>query len=161
MKEKYIKFYEWYHDSRRRILKYGVASFILLFSIFLYFYLYTSLLIPATPAITIGHSEYNAHWITVIIGNINEMSYQLLNWLNPFVVAPYLIIVFLFIILILYKNIFLKIAMVLTCIFPLLFQFIILMGFTSYLDFVVFLPQIVLIVVGFYMLYRTNKWRMG
>jgi len=65
----------------------------------------------------------------------------------------------LFIILLLYKSPIIKVVMVGLFPFSTFYQLGMIMGFTSYLHFLIFLPQAVLIVAGTFFLYQTHVWR--
>lgn len=146
MKNKYLSFYRWYDDRKQKILKYGIAFFILFFSYFSCFDLFL-VLIPT--------NEKSSFFL--ILKRLGDISIQLL--INLYGVIPYFMIGFLFIILIFYRSVFLKIAMIFICIVSLVFQMGALMGISSYWDFLYFAPQLIFILAGFFLLHRTQKWR--
>ena len=149
MKQKYIQFYEWYKD-KGKILKYGVAIFILGFSYLMYF-VWISLFLQA-PFSSIG----NDLGITEMVKTIDDIS--LLLSVTFYMAAPYIMTLFLFIIFLLYRSIFLKIFIAFIYPFSFFNQLGILMGFSSYWHFLYFLPQLLLFTAGWVFMTKARKW---
>jgi len=150
MKQKYIQFYDWYSDNGK-LLKYAVAIIILGFSYLMYF-VWISLFFRA-PFSSIDN-DFGITDMTKIIDDIS----QLLS-VTLYMAAPYIMIFFLFIILLLYKSIFLKVAMAVIYPFSFFNQLGVLFGFTSSLDWLYFLPQALMFTAGWVFMVKSRKWR--
>jgi len=132
---------------KRRIFKNIAAACILGFSLLLS--------MPVLTAI-FGLNSLNMPFVVM---KAEKIGFALINGL--YFAIPYIMIVFLFAVLLLYKSIILKCVMIGLFPISLLYQIGMLMGFTSYLHFLIFLPQIVLISLGFYALIKTHNRRIS
>ena len=145
MKEKYVQIYNWYNSGTGSGVRYAVATCIVGFS-----------LLISLPFLTIilGLTPYQSPFL---IMKAEAIGIELISGL--YFAIPYIMIVLLFTILLLYRNIILKIAMVGLFLCSLIYQMGMLMGFSSYVHFLIFLPQIVLVIAGIIAMYRTYLWR--
>ena len=99
---------------------------------------------------------YEINILNILIFNVGDRMF-IIN--NLYFIVPYFAIVAWLNIFIIYKNIILKIVISLILAIALLTQIGMIMGFTSYWNFFIFLPQALLIALGIVLIYKTSSMR--
>lgn len=145
MKEKFDYVYKWYRE--KKLLKNSIAFVVILLLSLFYSPIWSILLPSAIHEINI---------LNILIFNVGESMF-FVN--NLYFIVPYFAIVAWVNIFIFYKNIILKTFMSLILVIALLTQIGMIMGFISYWNFFIFLPQALLIVLGTVLIYKTSSTR--
>lgn len=145
MKEKFSNIYQWYRQ--KKLLKNSVA-FVVILLLSLFYSPIWSILLPS--------AIYEINILNILIFNVGDRMF-IIN--NLYFIVPYFAIVAWLNIFIFYKNIILKIVISLILAIALLTQIGMIMGFTSYWNFFIFLPQALLIALGIVLIYKTSSMR--
>jgi len=140
MTESFKSFYNWYRN--RMFLKNAIAMILVLLP-----YLYYS----PIWSITLPAKIQDAY--------ILKLGERLFFLTDLYFAAPYITMVAWLAIFMLYKNIILKIIMSVILVIALLTQIGMLMGFTSYWDFAIFLPQVLLLSFSILLIYKSRAIR--
>lgn len=143
--EKFKNIYKGYRQKKR--LKNAIA-FAVLLMLGLYYSPIWSIALPS--------AIHDAKILKVLFFNVGE---RLFFFNDLYFIVPYICIFAWAIIFIFYRNIFLKILMSMILAVAFVTQLGMIMGFTSYWNFCIFLPQLLLLIVSIVFIFKTSSVR--